>query len=71
MRLEVESASAARTTRRQGVLHRLQTVLRGIVGAPDYPAYLEHCRRAGHPPQLTEREYVTEFFQSSGRGRCC
>ena len=41
-------------------------------GAPDYAAYLEHCRNAGHPALLTEREYVSEFFERKGRtARCC
>ena len=39
---------------------------------PDYDAYLEHCRRAGHPPRLTEEQYLKEFFESKGKGvRCC
>lgn len=47
-------------------------VFRNLIGAPDYDAYLEHCRTAGHPPRLTEREYVTQFFESKGEGvRCC
>ncbi len=47
-------------------------VLRRIIGAPDYEAYLEHCREAGHAPRLGEREYLQEFFESKGRGvRCC
>ena len=47
-------------------------VVRRIIGAPDYQAYLEHCRAAGHAPRLTEREYVKEFFDSKGTaGRCC
>jgi uncharacterized short protein YbdD (DUF466 family) len=46
-------------------------VLRRIIGAPDYEAYLEHCRAAGHPPRLSEREYVNEFFASKGTGVCC
>jgi len=51
---------------------RVARVLRRIIGAPDYQAYLEHCRRAGHPPRLTEREYLKEFFESQGKGvRCC
>ena len=55
-----------------GVLPRLTRVLRQIVGAPDYGAYLEHCRHAGHPPLLSEREYVSEFFERKGRmPRCC
>ncbi len=51
---------------------RVARVLRRIIGAPDYQVYLEHCRAAGHPPRLTEREYVKEFFDSKGTGsRCC
>ena len=50
----------------------LRRVLRRIIGAPDYEAYLEHCRAAGHPPRMTEREFVKEFFASKGKGvRCC
>jgi uncharacterized short protein YbdD (DUF466 family) len=51
---------------------RIAHVWRRIIGAPDYEAYLEHCRRAGHPPRMTEREYVEEFFERKGRmPRCC
>jgi uncharacterized short protein YbdD (DUF466 family) len=51
---------------------RLLRIVRRIIGAPDYQAYLEHCRTAGHPPRLTEREYVVQFFESKGKGvRCC
>ena len=51
---------------------RALSVLRRIVGAPDYEAYLEHCRAAGHAPKLSEREYVAEFFEAKGKGvRCC
>ena len=47
-------------------------VLRQILGAPDYQAYLEHCRQVGHPPLLSEREYVNEFFEAKGKiVRCC
>jgi len=43
-----------------------------MFGMPDYEGYLEHCRSSGHPPRLTEREYVKEFFDSKGTGsRCC
>jgi len=43
-----------------------------VIGAPDYEAYLEHCRTAGHPPRMTEREFVAAFFESKGKGvRCC
>ncbi len=53
-------------------LTRLVRVVRRIIGAPDYQAYLEHCRSAGHAPTLGEREYVAQFFESKGRGvRCC
>jgi len=47
-------------------------VLRRILGAPEYQAYLEHCRAAGHEPALSEREYVAQFFEAKGKGvRCC
>jgi uncharacterized short protein YbdD (DUF466 family) len=64
MRLETDG--------RDGVLHRFFRVIRQILGAPDYGAYVEHCRSAGHPPELTEREYIAACFASKGRdGRCC
>ena len=51
---------------------RLARVVRRIIGAPDYGAYLEHCRAAGHAPTLDEREYVAQFFESKGKAvRCC
>jgi uncharacterized short protein YbdD (DUF466 family) len=51
---------------------RLVRIVRSIIGAPDYHAYLEHCRQAGHPPQLCEREYVDQYFTSKGKVvRCC
>jgi uncharacterized short protein YbdD (DUF466 family) len=47
-------------------------VWRSVIDAPDYEAYLEHCRTAGHPPRMTEREFVAAFFESKGKGvRCC
>jgi len=47
-------------------------VLRRILGAPDYQAYLEHRRAAGHEPALSEREYVEQYFDAKGKGvRCC
>ncbi len=55
-----------------GRWRRLRRIVRQLFGAPDYEAYLEHCRQAGHPPRLTEREYVAQFFESKGKGvRCC
>ena len=54
------------------VVQRFFRILRRVIGAPDYQAYLEHCRAAGHPPRLSEREYVDRFFESKGKGvRCC
>jgi len=54
------------------VIERLVRALRRMVGAPDYEAYLEHCRRAGHPPRLDEKAYVREFFErKGGKVRCC
>ncbi|HEV2750022.1 MAG TPA: CstA-like transporter-associated (seleno)protein [Gemmatimonadales bacterium] len=53
-------------------MQRLIHIARQILGAPDYDAYLEHCRKAGHPPRFNEREYVDQFFESKGKGvRCC
>ncbi|HET9709967.1 MAG TPA: YbdD/YjiX family protein [Gemmatimonadales bacterium] len=47
-------------------------VIKRVIGAPDYDAYLEHCRSAGHAPRMTEREFVAAFFESKGAGvRCC
>jgi len=51
---------------------RLVRVLRQILGAPDYQAYLEHCRTAGREPALSEREYLEQYFEAKGKGvRCC
>jgi uncharacterized short protein YbdD (DUF466 family) len=58
--------------RRETWLRRASRAARQIFGAPDYQAYLEHCRAAGHEPRLTEREYVAQFFEAKGTGvRCC
>ena len=55
-----------------GVMRSLLRIIRQVLGAPDYQAYLEHCKDAGHPPKLSEREYVDQFFESKGTGvRCC
>ena len=70
MRRETEGSQPVRRT--GGRWLRFLRVLRRIVGAPDYGVYLEHCRAAGHAPQLSEREYVVQFFESKGKGvRCC
>ena len=69
MRLPSDARVRAQTTSRRGALAR---ALRRILGMPDYGAYLEHCRRAGHPAQLTERQFVEDFFERKGRAaRCC
>lgn len=53
-------------------LSALPRALRQMLGFPDYAGYLEHCRRAGHAPRLTEREFVAAFFAARGRTpRCC
>ncbi|HEX9393382.1 MAG TPA: CstA-like transporter-associated (seleno)protein [Gemmatimonadales bacterium] len=53
-------------------IKRLLRALRRVIGAPDYEAYLEHCRTAGHAPRLSEREYVKQFFENKGKApRCC
>ena len=70
MRRETERETG--NGKRETWLSRVTGITRRILGAPDYQAYLEHCRAAGHPPRLTEREYVKEFFDSKGTvGRCC
>lgn len=51
---------------------KVPRVVRQIIGAPDYEAYLDHCRRASHRPRLSEGQYVNEFFEAKGKGaRCC
>lgn len=55
-----------------GPRRALQRIIRRVIGAPDYEGYLEHCRAAGHPPRLDEREYVRQFFENKGNApRCC
>ena len=70
-----ETERDARCGMRDGALPfptRLVRVVRRIIGAPDYQAYLEHCRSAGHAPTLGEREYVAQVFEAKGKGvRCC
>jgi len=60
------------TDGRYAWLRATARVLRRIIGAPDYGAYLEHCRRAGHAPRLAKAEYLKEFFEAWGEApRCC
>jgi uncharacterized short protein YbdD (DUF466 family) len=68
---EIRSRDGGRGTG-DGAVPRFFRVIRQLFGAPDYQAYLEHCSRAGHPPRLSEREYVSEFFEQKARTpRCC
>jgi len=70
MRRETERETG--NGKRKTWLTRAAHLARTIVGAPDYKAYLEHCRAAGHAPTLSEREYVARFFEAKGKGaRCC
>ena len=70
MRRETERETG--NGKREMWLTRAARVVRRIICAPDYEAYLEHCRAAGHAPTLGEREYVARFFESKGKDlRCC
>jgi uncharacterized short protein YbdD (DUF466 family) len=70
MRRGIESGQAV--GRSGGPWSRFTRILRRVIGAPDYHAYLEHCQATGHAPTLGEREYVAQFFESKGKGvRCC
>jgi len=73
MRRETEREEGRGTREESLPFHtRVARVWRRILGAPDYEAYLEHCRAAHHAPALGEREYVAQFFESKGQGmRCC
>jgi uncharacterized short protein YbdD (DUF466 family) len=56
-------------------MRKLAAILRRIIGAPDYAAYVAHCR-AHHPDSepLGEREFLAERwvarYETPG-GRCC
>ncbi len=56
-------------------MKKLAQILRRIIGAPDYAAYLAHLR-AHHPERepISEREFVTERlaarYEKPG-ARCC
>jgi uncharacterized short protein YbdD (DUF466 family) len=57
-------------------LARVRHAWLGILGAPDYRAYLSH-HRACHPDRtpMRESEYVRRFLErrygNKGGGRCC
>ena len=57
------------------VLERVNAVVRRIIGAPDYSAYLEHMR-ARHPgcAVLTQAEFLDEQLTarySTPGSKCC
>jgi uncharacterized short protein YbdD (DUF466 family) len=58
-------------------LTRMRHAWLGVLGAPDYRAYLVH-HRAHHPdrPPLSESDYARRFIERryggrGGGGRCC
>jgi uncharacterized short protein YbdD (DUF466 family) len=56
-------------------LRKWVSVVKSVVGMPDYDRYLEH-RRACHPgkPVLSRGEHYLEYLKrrySGGAGRCC
>ena len=69
MRPEIDMRAAPDWRTRFSLFAR---AVRRIVGAPDYAAYVEHCKRAGHAPPVSEKQYVREFFEARRTGiRCC
>jgi uncharacterized short protein YbdD (DUF466 family) len=67
-----DEAGGARRGKAEKGGEGVKRILGRIIGAPDYQTYLDHCRTAGHPPRMTEREFVAAFFESKGKGvRCC
>jgi uncharacterized short protein YbdD (DUF466 family) len=57
------------------MMQRLATILRRIIGAPDYAFYVAHVR-AHHPERepMTEREFLAERFAARYEkpgARCC
>jgi uncharacterized short protein YbdD (DUF466 family) len=63
------------TLARGSLLERVNAVVRRIIGAPDYTAYLRHV--ASHHPEcepLTEAEFLDEQLTarySTPGSRCC
>jgi uncharacterized short protein YbdD (DUF466 family) len=59
----------------QGVARRVGNVIRKIIGAPDYDAYLAHvCERHPERTPLTEDEFRREWLSarySRPGSRCC
>jgi uncharacterized short protein YbdD (DUF466 family) len=69
------AGTGAGTPPAQGVLARCAAVVRRIIGAPDYAAYVAHVRKH-HPERepLGEQEFVAERlnarYEKPG-SRCC
>ena len=64
-------------SRLRDFLSRARHAWLGVLGAPDYRAYLAHCR-AHHPgqPVMNEAEYVRCYIERrynkrGGGSRCC
>ena len=53
-----------------GFWRHLKRVMRQVLGAPDYEAYVEHCRRTGHLA-VNRADYLKEGFNRKGTTRCC
>jgi uncharacterized short protein YbdD (DUF466 family) len=66
-------APAAFPARARAALARALGVLRAVLGAPDYDAYVAHCRARGAAPAgraAFERERQAARYDRPG-GRCC
>jgi uncharacterized short protein YbdD (DUF466 family) len=68
-------SSAAATLARGSLLERVNAIIRRIIGAPDYAAYLRHVT-VHHPSctPLTEAEFFDEQLTarySTPGSRCC
>lgn len=60
------------TAERPGAFAQVARVVRQVLGAPDYDAYVDHCHRAGHPVALTRRAYIREMQDRKSHAiRCC
>jgi uncharacterized short protein YbdD (DUF466 family) len=67
--------TATATIARGTLLERVNAIVRRIIGAPDYSAYLRH-QSARHPncTPLTEKEFLDEQLTarySTPGSRCC
>jgi uncharacterized short protein YbdD (DUF466 family) len=68
-------SSAAATLARGSLLERVSAIIRRIIGAPDYSAYLRHV--SSHHPDckpLSEAQFLDEQLTarySTPGSRCC